>query len=55
MDKFWQGFLWGMAVLAVGAMALRRLELRSRFGIDTGVVFGTRSRVTSSADVQAQR
>jgi hypothetical protein len=55
MDKFWQGFLWGAAVLAIGAMALRRLELRSRFGIDTGVIFGTRSRVTTDADVQAIR
>jgi len=55
MDKFWQGFLWGMAILAVGAMALRRLELRTRFGIDTGLAFRSRSRVTSAADVQAAR
>lgn len=55
MDKFWEGFLWGIGVLAIGAMALRRLELRSRFGIDTGVVFGTRTRAATSADVQARR
>ena len=55
MDKFWQGFLWGAGVLALGAMALRRIELSTRFGIDTGVVFGSRSRVTSAADVQGRR
>jgi len=55
MSEWWKGFLWGVSALALVAVALRRLELRTRFGVDTGVVFGSRSRVTSSADVQARR
>jgi hypothetical protein len=52
---FWDGFAWALILATLGALLLRRIELRVRFGVGQDIQLGTRFRYGQDIQTRASR
>lgn len=52
---FWDGFGWAIVLAVIGALILRRIELRVRFGVGQDIQLGTQFRYGQDIQTFATR
>ena len=52
---FWNGFAWALGLAVIGALILRRIELRVRFGIGQDLQIGSKFRYGQDIQTFASR